>query len=360
MTLPPAERDSHEAGATFPPRALRRSHATLYSFPDDTRVTCSSEPMTIRPTIALTGATGFVGRYLLEDLKRRGYCVRVLLRRPGALFPEMESAVIGDLAVPANLAQAFRGVGYVVHSAGIAHAMSGRPEDDYRTINTEATVALARAAAKAGARRFIFLSSVRAQSGPVASGVLTEDVAAAPTDAYGRSKLAAENALSELGLDWAALRPVLVYGPGVKGNLASLFALARKRMPLPFAGFRARRSLVSLENLAEAVHTAMTVPASPNRAFLVCDPGPVSLAEIVAAYRRGLGRSPSLFYVPPALLTAALSVLGKGEMAERLNGSLVADPSALAALGWRPASETAAALEALGRADRDLLRTKPE
>src|SRR5215468_10006687 len=116
--------------------------------------------------LALTGATGFIGQYLLREMPKRGYRVRALLRRPASMPMQTSSAVIGDLARPQNMSAALEGVDAVVHSAGLAHAMSGVPEDDYRLINTEATIRLARAARRAGARRFVFLSSVRAQCGP--------------------------------------------------------------------------------------------------------------------------------------------------------------------------------------------------
>ncbi|TXN39301.1 NAD(P)H-binding protein, partial [Methylobacterium sp. WL18] len=143
------------------------------------------------------------------------------------------SAVVGDLTRPINMAAALSGVDAVVHSAGLAHAMSGAPEDDYRTLNTEATRKLAEAAARAKVRRFVFLSSIRAQVGASAPCVVGEGDEPRPTDAYGRSKLEAERALAETGLDWVALRPVLVYGAGVKGNMAALLRLARSPYPLP-------------------------------------------------------------------------------------------------------------------------------
>src|SRR5215813_12080413 len=210
---------------------------------------------TTRPLVALTGATGFIGQWLLKELPKRGYRLRVLLRRPSAVPIEAASAVVGDLARPVNMAAALADVDAVIHSAGLAHAMSGLPEDDYRLLNTEATIALARAAQRAGAKRFVFLSSIRAQSGPTAEEVLTEDRAPAPTDAYGRSKLAAERGLAELDLDWVSLRAVLVYGPGVKGNMAQLMQLARSPLPLPFSSFKGRRSLLALENLLTAIET---------------------------------------------------------------------------------------------------------
>src|SRR5580700_2243272 len=106
--------------------------------------------------LALTGATGFIGQYLLRELPKRGYRLRVLLRRPTAVPLPATSAIIGDLARPQNMSAAMEGVDAVIHSAGIAHAMSGVPEDDYRALNTEATIGLARAAQRAGAKRFVF------------------------------------------------------------------------------------------------------------------------------------------------------------------------------------------------------------
>jgi UDP-glucose 4-epimerase len=299
--------------------------------------------------VALTGATGFIGRHLLRELPKRGYRMRVLVRRPTALPPEATSAVIGDLAAPRNLSDALRGVDAVIHSAGLAHAMSGQPEDDYRTINTEATIALARAAERAGARRFVFLSSIRAQTGPSADGVLTEADAPRPTDAYGRSKLAAEEGLSGLGLDWVALRPALVYGPGVKGNMAALVRLARRPLPLPFGALRNQRSIVGLDNLAEAVDLVLRAPEPLRRPLLVADPEPMTVAAMIAALREGFGRQPGLFPVPPPLLALAARLAGREEAYARLAGSLVASPAALMGLGWTPVSSTRDGLAALAR-----------
>jgi len=302
-----------------------------------------------QPLIALTGGTGFIGRYLVRELSGRGYRLRVLLRRPSVLPPECASAVVGDLARPQNMAAALAGVDAVIHSAGVSQAMSGLPEDDHRALNTEATIALARAAQRAGVRRFVFLSSIRAQSGPIAAGILTEDLEPRPTDAYGRSKLAAERGLAELDLDWVALRPVLVYGEGVKGNMARLIALARSPWPLPLAALDARRSLLALDNLLGAIDLLLAAPAPLRRPLIVADPGPLTIPEMIAAMRRGLGRRPGLFRVPAPLLEAASRAAGRQEAYERLARPLVADTAALARLGWVPAITTASGLEQLMR-----------
>jgi nucleoside-diphosphate-sugar epimerase len=300
-----------------------------------------------RSVIALTGSTGFIGRYVLQELCRRGYRLRVLLRRPATLSAGVGSAVVGDLARPQNMSAALAGADAVIHSAGLAEAMSGSPEDDYRLLNTEATLALARAAQRAGVRRFVFLSSIRAQSGPTAARVLTEGDPPAPTDAYGRSKLAAEEGLARLDLDWVALRPVLVYGPGVKGNMARLMQLARSPYPLPIAALRARRSLVSLESLAAALDCVLTTAGPLRRPLIVADPDPASLPEMIAALRRGLGRRPGIVNVPAPLLEAAFRAAGRAELYSRISGPLIADASALASLGWIPPLRTAVGLERL-------------
>jgi nucleoside-diphosphate-sugar epimerase len=302
-----------------------------------------------QPLIALTGATGFIGRRLLAELPRRGFRVRVLLRRPTEIALDCGSAIIGDLARPQNMAAALADVDAVIHSAGIAHAMSGVPADDYRILNTEATIALARAAERARVKRFVFLSSIRAQVGPSAEGVVTEAMAPRPTDDYGRSKLAAEQGLAELGLDWVALRPALVYGPGVKGNLAALAKLARAPYPLPLGGLTARRSLVAVDNLVDAVATVLAAPGPFKRALIVADAEPLSVPEMIAALRAGLGRRPGLIPVPRRALEIALRAAGRPEWIERLAGALVADASALRALGWSPRIASRDGLAALAR-----------
>lgn len=302
-----------------------------------------------RPLVALTGATGFIGQCLLRELPKRGYRLRVLLRRPSAVPMDAASAVVGDLARPQNMAAALADVDAVIHSAGLAHAMSGLPEDDYRMLNTEATVGLARAAQRAGAKRFIFLSSIRAQAGATADHVLTEDLAPQPTDAYGRSKLAAEQGLAALDLDWVALRLVLVYGAGVKGNMAELIRFARSPYPLPLGLLHAKRSLLSLDNLVAAIDTVLTAPERLRRPLIVADPKALSIPEMIAALRGGLGRRPGLIPIPLSLLGTALRVTGRSETYQRLAGSLVADPSAISRLGWAPTVTTPEGLAALAR-----------
>ncbi len=297
--------------------------------------------------LALTGATGFIGQHLLQELPKRGYRIRVLLRRPTSIPLAAASAVVGDLARPQNMSAALAGVDAVIHSAGLAHAMSGVPEDDYRIFNTEATVGLARAARRAGVKRFVFLSSIRAQCGPAADMVLTETSEPQPTDAYGKSKLGAERGLAEIDIDWVSLRAVLVYGLGVKGNMAQLMRLARSPLPLPFGSLGARRSLLALENLSAAIETVLSAPSTLRRALIVADPQALTVAEMIAAMRQGMARRPSVFPFPVPLLESLLRAAGKEEIYQRLSGALVADPSALMGLGWAPQLATPVGLAKL-------------
>jgi nucleoside-diphosphate-sugar epimerase len=278
--------------------------------------------------VLVTGASGFIGAPLVSALAASGMAVE----------PAADRRWLLD------------GADAVVHLAGIAHIGSGVPEATYDQVNHVATAALAQRAAAAGVRRFVFMSSLRAQTGPSADHVLTERDEPRPTDAYGRSKLAAEAAVRAAGVPFTILRPALVHGPNVKGNLASLLRLARLPVPLPFASFTNRRSMVALDNLIAAVRFALESPAALGETFIVADPHPATFAEIVTILRTAMGRRPGLVPLPPALFARALALIGKRELWERLGGNLVADPGKLIAAGWRPVVDTAAGLTAMAQA----------
>jgi UDP-glucose 4-epimerase len=287
-----------------------------------------------RGRVLLTGASGFAGAALARSLSDAGWTVRAPLRRPVELPSGSEAVPIGELDA-VDWAPLLAGVDAVVHGAGLAHAGPGLDETPYRRINRDATLRLGEAAA-GRVRRFVFLSSIRAQSGPTSPAVLTEDDPPRPTDAYGRSKLAAEEGLARLDLAATSLRPVVIYGPGVKANMALLLRLARLPLPLPLAGLTAPRSLLSLDNLSSAVRHALEAPEALPGAFIVADPGPLGLGEIVAAMRAGLGRRPMLLPAPAAIIAAALRMAGRGEAWDRISGPLAADPGRLIRRGWQP------------------------
>ncbi len=236
------------------------------------------------------------------------------------------------------------GVDAVVHLAGIAHVGPSVDAAVYDRVNHAATAELAAACATAGVRRLVFLSSVRAQSGAAAAHVLKETDAPCPSEAYGRSKLRAEQAVRASGVPSTILRPAMVYGTGVKGNLARLMRLAASPWPLPFASFANKRSLVGLDNLIAAIAHVLAAEAAIGETYLVADPEPVTLAEILTALRRGAGRPARLYSVPPALFEAALTLAGRADLWDRLGGALQLDPSKLIATGWRPDPDTKAGL----------------
>lgn len=299
--------------------------------------------------ILVTGASGVIGRPLTAALAAAGYTVRAAVRDPAArAFPgRVEAVRLGDLAAPVDWAPLLAGMDAVVHLAGIAHTdLTGA---DYERINHRATAELAQAAAAATTRRLIFASSIRAMSGPYADHPLSEDDAAAPTDAYGRSKLAAEAAVRASGAPYTILRPVLVYAPGARGNLANLIRLAGLPLPLPFGRLREKRSLLSVDNLISAISFALEHERAANETFIVADPDAVSVADIIAIVRGALGRGPGLLSVPPALFTAPLRLIGKGEIWQRLAGALEAPPAKLMAAGWRPVTDTRAGLAKMVR-----------
>jgi nucleoside-diphosphate-sugar epimerase len=304
-----------------------------------------------RDLLALTGATGFIGRRLLQILPRAGYEVRVLLRTATALPPGCASAVIGDLVRPLNLAAALQDVAAVIHSAGPSSAMSGLPEQDHRNLSAQATMMLAQAAQRAGVKRFVFMSSIAAQCGAHSDKVLTEKDEPKPIGEYGAAKLAAEQGLAKLDLDWVALRPVLVYGPGMKGNMARLLRIARSPLPLPIATLAARRSLLSLDNLADAIATVLSVSAQLRRPLIVADSEALTVAEMIVAMRRGLDRRPGLFPVPMPLLKAGLRAAGLHKELHLLTEPLVASAAALRGLGWTPRVPTQAGLAAIASSE---------
>ncbi|MEJ0077654.1 MAG: NAD-dependent epimerase/dehydratase family protein [Alphaproteobacteria bacterium] len=302
--------------------------------------------------VLITGASGFIGAPLTTALAAAGYQVRAAVRdRRRRSFPaDVEIALLPDLAGAVDWGPLVTGMDAVVHLAGIAHVGPEIPDAIYDRVNHLATAALARTAAAAGVRRLVFMSSTRAQAGAAAAAPLTEAADAQPTDAYGRSKLAAEAAVRVSGLSYTILRPALVYGPNPKGNLASLMRLAALPVPLPFGAFANRRSLLAIDNLIAAVRFALEDQRAENETFLVSDPNAISIAELVALLREAAGRRPSLVPVPPALLSAALGLVGKRDMAERLAGTLIAEPTKLLAAGWRPVVDNGTAIAAMGQA----------
>ena len=299
--------------------------------------------------VLVTGASGFIGRTLVPALLTAGYSVRAAARHMPPFAPPVEIAIHGDLGAGVEWRPLMAEVDFIVHLAGIAHTGSGVIAARYDLVNHLATAALAKAAREARVKRIVFVSTIRAQTGPRSDCVLTEDDPPRPTDLYGRSKLAAEVALERSGMDFAVLRPVLVYGPGVKGNLRALVRLAALPVPLPFGRFTNRRSVLSVHNLVAAIAHVLRHPASGGETYVAADLQPVSLADMVTALRAGLGRAPGLLKAPPGLIRLGLAMLGRSRNWDQLDGQLIVDPSKLIGAGWRPDLDTVAGLAAMAR-----------
>ena len=299
--------------------------------------------------VLVTGANGFIGRALLPAFVPFGHQIRAAVRNASAVSfpPNVEVREYGDLSRDVDWSPLIDGCDAVVHLAGIAHTGPGIPDEAYDRVNHRATADLARAAKAAGVGRFVFMSSIRAQSGPTADHVLTEDDAPQPADAYGRSKLAAENALRQQDIPYTILRPVLVYGPGAKGNFAELVRLATLPIPLPFGALTKERSLIGLSGVIRAVVFALQSDNARDQTFIIADPAPISVAAMIAALRRGFGREPGLIAVPRPLLRMALTMIGKRDVLDRIDGQLIASSAKLVAAGWPASPDTASSLTAL-------------
>ena len=217
--------------------------------------------------VLVTGASGFVGRALVDSLVGTGHSVRATTRQLGeAAFPTgVETVTTGDYRQPVDWAPLLADVDSVVHLAGIAHINPRFAEAEYERVVHAATAELVAACGKASVRRFVFMSSVRAQSGPAADGILTENDMPRPAEPYGAAKLRAEAAVRAAGVPWTILRPGMVYGAGAKGNFARLLEIADSPWPLPFAGLANQRSLVSLDNLIAAVLFVLGVEVAAPR-----------------------------------------------------------------------------------------------
>ena len=305
--------------------------------------------------VLVTGASGFVGRALTRELAQSGVTVRAAARERAAIpnAENIEPATLPDLMHPVDWRPLLRDADAVVHLAGLAHAAGGVADDSYDKVNRLATKSLALAASLTpGLKRLIFVSSVRAQSGPSSDRVLTESDAPQPTDGYGRSKLAAETFVRGYGVPGTILRPVVIYGPGVKANIASLARIAASPLPLPFAALGNKRSLLALANMISAIRFTLEQPATAGETYLVADPTAVTLADMIGIMRRARGHRPGLFPLPAAWMAGVLKMAGRGHVWERIGGTLVADPSKLRAAGWAPPTDTPQALAALAQASR--------
>lgn len=311
--------------------------------------------------VAVTGAGGFIGREVCAVALARGDWVRGITRSEDRLLPEgVERHVVPEFTQRETLVRALDGADTVVHLAARVHVMRERsadPDAAFRQVNLDGTLAVATAAQAAGVRRLVFTSSIKVNGEATPRGQpFREGDPPNPVDAYGRSKLAAEQALAEVGragLDVAVVRPPLVYGPGVSGNLERLMRLIQWGVPLPFGGIENRRSLVGVRNLAGLLLLVATHPKARGETFVAADGDDLSTPAMIRLLAEGLRCRTRLVRVPGPLFLLLRQLPGMRGIVRRLTDSLQVDAGkARRLLGWVPEVPASDGLIATARALR--------
>ncbi len=296
--------------------------------------------------ILVTGSNGFIGKNLLLALPTRAHkTVATVRAAPSDRDTSSNSIVIGDIDACTNWATALHRADAVVHLAARVHVMRDTAIDplaEFRRVNTDGTLNLARQAAAAGVKRFIFLSTIGVNGNSTAHGkIFTETSASLPHDPYSVSKHEAEVGLRAIsnstGMEIVIIRPTLVHGSKATGNFGKLTRLVAIGLPLPLASIQNRRSLVGIDNLVDFIITCLEHPAAANETFLVSDGEDLSTPDLIRRMARAMNRPARLLPVPKSVLIAAAAMFCKREMAQRLCGSLQVDISkSRTRLGWNP------------------------
>jgi nucleoside-diphosphate-sugar epimerase len=298
----------------------------------------------LKPRVLVTGANGFIGGFVCRSLAAAGYQVRAALRRPGPdTGPWDEQAVVGEIESGTDWSEALVDVDHVVHTAARVHVMQEgvANTDAYLETNVMGTRGLATAASASGVKRLVFISSVKVNGEEAADHAYNAEDLPTPQDPYGVSKWQAELHLARAcaggSMQFAIVRPPLVYGPGVRANFLRLMRWVNHGYPLPFAAIRNQRSLVSAWNLADLVVNLVGNPAAANKTWMVSDGEDISTAELVRRLARAMGRPSRVFPVPEGMLRWAGRLAGRRAEVDRLCGSLRVDVTqTFSALQWRP------------------------
>lgn len=310
--------------------------------------------------IAITGANGFVGNALCTLLRDSGHDVVALVRRQGVCTPGVRECLIEDdnFASLALGRPAFGPCDTFVHLAARVHIMRDRAVDPiaaHRMTNVDGTLNAARAASAAGARRFIYVSSIKALGEGEPGRPWRENDEASPVDPYGISKREAELALREfgraVGMEIVVVRPPLVYGPGVRANFLGLIKAVEKGVPLPLGAVDARRSMVYVGNLADAIRVLATYPAVLDGAYHVTDCDDLSVSQMIRAIADALGKPARLVSVPVSLLRLIGTLTRQSDRIDRLTGPLRVECTRMRSeLGWTPPWQVADGLKETVRA----------
>ncbi len=294
--------------------------------------------------ILLTGASGFVGRALADQLIGTGAQLKVVARS-SLNIPGADTLLVDSIDNRTSWGKNLKGIDTVIHCAGRAHIMNdlfANPLPEYRRVNVGGTLNLARQAAAAGVRRFIFLSSVKVNGEQTLKGQpFTELDEPMPQNPYAISKFETEQALMELAahtdMEVVIIRPTLVYGVGVKANFFTMLKMVKLGMPLPFGSIENKRSFIYLENLNSLIISCIDHPKAANQIFLASDGYDLSTTELLRYCANAMGVSVYLLPIPESWCILSATVLGQGESIQRLCGTLQVDiGKANKLLGWTP------------------------
>lgn len=307
--------------------------------------------------VLITGASGFIGNAMCRWLTTHSLDVVGAVRQlPAGPLVGVDYRIVGNLDASTDWHTALAGVEDVIHCAARVHVMRETTDDPlmaFRSANVAGTERLARQAAAVGVKRLVFISSIKVNGEKTAEG-FNENDTPAPQDPYGQAKWEAEEMLSqvskETGLEVVIVRPPLVYGPGVKGNLARLLNWVEHGVPLPLAGIRNARSLIGIDNFTSALHACLIHPAAAGRTYLVRDGEDISTPELVRRLGHHLGKPARLFPLPATLLERMAGLVGRRADVQRLTGSLIVDDSRIRReLGWVPPYTLDDGLELMAR-----------
>ncbi len=294
--------------------------------------------------VLVTGGGGFIGKPLCARLARDGFDVRASMRRQPSLNAANVECVRVELAPDTDWSTHLIGVDAVVHTAARAHMMRDRSKDplaEFRRVNMASTLCLARQAAEAGVRRFVFISSIGVNGVETGERPFSEMDPANPHSPYALSKHEAELGLRDIakitGMAVVVIRPPLVYGPGAPGNFGALVRAVSRKWPLPLGSIKNRRSLIGVDNLVDFICTCLQHPRAANETFLVSDGEDISTPELILRLAASMSQSAHLIHIPVVALRAAAEMIGRREAARALCGSLQADiGKARRMLGWVP------------------------
>ena len=294
--------------------------------------------------LLVTGANGFLGKSLCAALCRDQFLVVAASRTPALLTKCITPFVVGKLENYFDWRTALQDVEVVVHLAARVHIIQDiteNPLQAFLDINLHATVNLAEAAAKAGVKRFIFVSSIKVNGEFTGKNPFTECDVPQPQDAYAISKWEAEKALrmieKETGMEVVIVRPPLVYGAGVKANFASLLKVVNKKTPLPLASVKAKRSLIYVGNLVDALVVCVLNPKAAGQTYLVSDGDAISMPQLIKKMALALHKPSYILPFPVSIMRLLAKAVGKTSSVDRLTQSLVIDSSKIRQeLDWKP------------------------